>query len=265
MIQFKKKVICGILNVTPDSFSDGGLYLEKDKAVQRAIQMIEEGASWIDIGGQSTRPYAKPIDPETEIERVLPVIYELRRKIPSSIIISVDTFYPEVAEEAIKKGADVINDVTGLRNERMVEVVVRYKKPVVIMHMKGTPQTMQDNPQYDDVIEEIVNFFKERIKLLKRYDFDDLILDPGIGFGKKLQHNIQILKNLKRFKELGFPLMLGVSRKSFIGMICGENDPKKRVSGTIATCLYIYPYTDIFRVHDVYEISQAFALWNALV
>lgn len=265
MIRFNKKIICGILNVTPDSFSDGGFYFQKEKAIERAIEMINQGATWIDIGGQSTRPYSDVIDYNTEMERVIPVISELRKKINNSIIISVDTFYPEVAEQAIKNGADVINDITGLRDERMINIVLKYKKPVVIMHMKGTPKTMQENPSYNDVIREIYDFLKEKISLLLKNNFDDIIIDPGIGFGKNLEHNIKILKNLNVFKELGFPLMLGVSRKSFIGMISGEKEPKKRISGTIAACLYAYKYTDIFRVHDVYEISQAFSIWNALI
>lgn len=263
--KLKDKIICGILNVTPDSFSDGGLYLEKEKAIERAIEMVQQGSTWIDVGGQSTRPYSKPVPPEVEEERVIPVIKELRKRLPSNIIISIDTYYPQVAEKAIKNGADVINDITGLRNQKMIDIVVKYKKPVVIMHMQNDPSTMQNNPQYSDVIKEIKEFFIEKINELKRYNFDDIIIDPGIGFGKNLEHNITILKNLKAFRELNYPIMLGPSRKSFIGLISGEKIPNKRVSGTIAVCLYCYKYADIFRVHDVYEINQAFSLWKVLM
>lgn len=264
MIRFNEKIICGILNVTPDSFSDGGLYIEKEKAIEKALEMLKEGARWIDIGGQSTRPFSQPIPPEEEERRVIPVISELRKKIPSSVILSIDTFYPQIAKKAIELGVDIINDVTGLRNDEMMEIVLKYRKPVIIMHMKGEPKNMQENPYYENVVEEIKNFFKEKIDKLSKYGFDDIIIDPGIGFGKNLEHNITILKNLKSFKELGYPLMLGASRKSFIGIICGEKDPKKRITGTVATCLYTYEYVDIFRVHDVYEIKQAFDVWNKL-
>ncbi|MCX7905850.1 MAG: dihydropteroate synthase, partial [Elusimicrobiales bacterium] len=174
------------------------------------------------------------------------------------------TFYPEVAVEAIKNGVDIINDITGLRNEKMIEVILKFKKPVIIMHMKGEPQNMQIDPHYSDVVEEIKEFFKEKIEFLLKHKYDDIIIDPGIGFGKKIEHNIQILKNLSSFKKFGFPIMIGTSRKSFIGMITGEKIPAKRVSGTIASCLYVYEYADIFRVHDTYEILQAFAVWKAL-
>ncbi|NLH39568.1 MAG: dihydropteroate synthase [Elusimicrobia bacterium] len=258
-----KKIICGILNITPDSFSDGGLYMERNKAVQRAIYMYENGAGWVDIGGQSSRPGAEPIGIDEEINRVIPVISDIRR-IKSSVVISVDTYYPEVAVEAIKHGADVINDITGLRDERMVEVVLKYNKPVVIMHMKGDPLTMQKNPQYDDVVDEIYNFFKNKINFLNSKGFDKIIIDPGIGFGKSLEHNITIIKNLFEFKKLGFPIMIGPSRKSFIGHISGEKDPQKRLAGTIASCLSSYEVADIFRVHDVCEIKQAFDVYEKI-
>ncbi|MGC8867972.1 MAG: dihydropteroate synthase, partial [Elusimicrobiales bacterium] len=229
-----------------------------------ACEMVEQGASWIDIGGQSTRPFSNPVDSRTEKERVIPVIKELKKILPSNIVMSIDTYYPDVAEEAIQNGADIVNDVTGLRNKEMINIIVKYRKPVVIMHMKGDQKTMQQNPCYDNVIKEINDFFISKIKELSKYNFDDIILDPGIGFGKNLEHNLTILKNLSSFKKLGFPIMIGPSRKSFIGMITGEKLPSKRVSGTIAACLYSYSYADIFRVHDVYEINQAFAVWKTL-
>lgn len=264
MFKIDHKIICGILNITPDSFSDGGLYMDREKAVGKAMEMIENGAEWIDIGGQSTRPFSMPVSYEEELKRVIPVIGEIRKKF-SDIIISIDTYYPEVAYEAIKEGVDVINDITGLRNEKMTELVLKHRKPVVIMHMKGTPQTMQENPYYENVVLEIKEFFVNKIKELNKYGFDDIIIDPGIGFGKNLEHNIKIIKNLSAFKSLGYPLMLGVSRKSFIGKITGETEPVKRVYGTIASCLYAYNYCDIYRVHDVYEINQAFLVFEKLL
>jgi len=264
MLNFRTKVICAILNVTPDSFSDGGLYYKKEDALKRVDEIVSQKISWIDVGGQSTRPYSEPVTVEEEIERVIPIIYEIKKKYPN-VMVSIDTYYPEVACKAIEAGVDVINDVTGLRNERMIEVVLKYRKPVIIMHMKGTPRDMQLNPSYDDVVLEIVNFFNERIRILKKYNFDDIILDPGIGFGKTLEHNIEIMKNLKKFKELGYPIMLGPSRKSFIGMITGEKNPLKRVAGTIAACLFCYPYVDLFRVHDVYDVKQAFDVFEHLL
>ena len=264
MINLQSKLICGILNITPDSFSDGGLYYRKEDALKRADEIVFQGAGWIDVGGQSTRPYSNPISPEEEAERVIDVIHDIKKKYPS-IIVSIDTYYPQVAEKAIEVGVDVINDITGLRNDEMIEVVLRYRKPVVIMHMKGTPKDMQIDPHYDNVVLEIKNFFLERISVLKKHNFDDIILDPGIGFGKKLEHNIEIMKNMKVFKEIGYPLMFGPSRKSFIGMITGETEPKKRTSGTVAACLFCYPYVDIFRVHDVYEIKQAMDVFSYLL
>lgn len=263
-MQIKSKIICGILNVTPDSFSDGGLYFDRENAIKRAEYILNNGALWIDIGGQSTRPFSTPVSVSEELNRVVPVIKEIRNRF-KDIIISVDTFNPEVAEESIKVGADVINDVTGLRNEKMVEVVLKYRKPVVIMHMKGTPSDMQKEPFYTDVIGEIKNFFLEKIKMLNRYNFNDIIIDPGIGFGKNLEHNISIIKNMEVFKSLGYPVMFGPSRKSFIGLISGEKVANKRVSGTVAACLYCYQYCDIFRVHDVYEINQAFSVFEKLI
>jgi dihydropteroate synthase len=259
-----KKIICGILNVTPDSFSDGGLFMERERAVEHALDMISDGADWIDIGGQSSRPGASPVSYNEEIERVIPVLREIK-KIKPEKTVSVDTFYPEVALEAIKNGADVINDITGLGNENMVELLIRYGKQAVIMHMKGTPTTMQKNPSYNDVVKEIYNYFDEKIKFLKSKGFDKIIIDPGIGFGKNLDHNIAIMKNLSEFKKFGYPLMFGPSRKSFIGEISGEKNPGKRLAGTIASCLYCYEYADIFRVHDVYDIKQAFDVYEKVL
>ncbi|MEF3280764.1 MAG: dihydropteroate synthase [Elusimicrobiota bacterium] len=260
---FQKKIICGILNITPDSFSDGGLYNTLPKALKRAEEMIDEGASWIDIGGQSSRPFSEPISEEEELNRILPVISGVK-KLKKDIIISVDTYYPVVADRAIEAGADIINDITGVRNQNMADIILKRRKPVVIMHMKGTPRDMQVNPYYDDLIGEIYEFFYDRIRFLNSKGFRDIILDPGIGFGKTVEHNILILKNLKQFRRLGYPIMIGPSRKSFIGSICGEKDPKKRVSGTIATCLFCYDSADIFRVHDVYDLRQAFSIFEEL-
>ncbi len=259
-------VVMGILNVTPDSFSDGGLYTDIDSATRRAIIMESEGAKIIDIGGESTRPGADPVDLETELKRVIPVIKSLRER--SSILISIDTYKAKVAEEAILKGADIVNDISGLRQDKnMVRVVADSGVPVVIMHMKGTPKDMQKNPFYRDVVQEIIDFFKMQIDfaLGNGVSEDQIILDPGIGFGKTLEHNLTILANLDRFRSLGFPLLVGVSRKSFIGTICDIKVPKQRVYGTIgAVILCALKGTEIVRVHDVRPIREALQVVNAI-
>lgn len=262
-LDFSKKLVCGVLNVTPDSFSDGGIYNETEKAINRVFELVELGADLVDIGGQSSRPFSKPVSVDEELSRVIPVITQVKKK-NKDIIISLDTYYPEVAEEGIKYGVDIINDITGFRNEKMIELVLKHNKYAVVMHMKGTPENMQLNPYYDDVIKEVYNFLEDRVNLFKKEGFNKVIVDPGIGFGKRLEDNIEILKKLYEFKKLKCPIMLGTSRKSFIGKITGEEIPHKRVAGTIATCLFCYDWADIFRVHDVYETVQAFKVYSAL-
>ncbi len=248
-------LIMGILNVTPDSFYDGGRYEQLELALERAQRMIEEGADIIDVGGESTRPGAEPVPLETELGRVVPVIREIRKRFPN-VIISVDTYKSAVAEEALRAGADIVNDISGLGfDPRMAEVVADFNAYVVIMHIKGTPKNMQVNPVYDDVIGEIMEFFRRRIEIAveKGVSRDRIILDPGIGFGKKLHHNLRILNEIDRFKEeFGLPLLVGASRKSMIGMVLGIKSPEDRLEGTLAISAYCATKSvDIIRVHDV--------------
>ncbi|MCG6551508.1 MAG: dihydropteroate synthase, partial [Candidatus Magnetominusculus sp. LBB02] len=225
----------GILNVTPDSFSDGGLFFDKGMAVDRALAMVEDGADIIDIGGESTRPGALGVPPEEQIRRTIPVIEAVADSIP--VPISIDTYKADVAKKALQTGAEIINDISGLRfDPAMASVAALYEAAVVIMHIKGTPQDMQRNPVYDDLFSEIEGYFNESIAiaLSSGVKKENIILDPGIGFGKTIVHNLQIIANMGRFKELGLPLMAGVSRKAFIGHILDGAPVEKRLMGTAA-------------------------------
>jgi len=251
----------GILNVTPDSFSDGGEYNELQKAVNQALVMVKDGADIIDIGGQSTRPGALEVTLEEELNRVIPVIKAIREK--TDIPISIDTTRAEVAQRAIASGADIINDISGATfDPDMLDTVARLQVPIILMHIRGNPQTMQTMTDYQDLIAEIEEFFFDRIAqcVQKGISKSNIIIDPGIGFAKNYQQNIDILNNIKRLKNLGFPMLIGTSRKSFIGKILNENDPAKRVWGTGATCYHaISQGADILRVHDVapmYDIAR---------
>jgi dihydropteroate synthase len=249
----EKTKIMGIINITPDSFYDGGKYNNSDDAVNRAIEMERSGASIIDIGGESTRPGSKPVPIEEEIQRVIPVIKKLSGilKIP----ISVDTTKSEVAEEALKNGAEIINDISGMTfDKKMQTVAAKYGATVLIMHIKGTPETMQDNPVYEDIVEEVIDFFLERIDEANRSGISNekIILDPGIGFGKTMEDNYLLLGNLHRLKEIGFPVCVGLSRKSLIGKL--YNDAEDRLPATIAlNAAAVLSGADIIRVHDVKE------------
>ncbi|MBF2055855.1 MAG: dihydropteroate synthase [Cyanobacterium sp. T60_A2020_053] len=254
----QRTYIMGILNVTPDSFSDGGDYQQINQAVKQALYMIENGADIIDIGGQSTRPGALQISLEEELQRVIPVIEAIRAK--SDHPISIDTTRVAVAREAMAKGADFINDISGGTFEpKMFDFVAESGKPIILMHLRGNPQTMQSLTDYNDLMGEIKEFFTIQINYAfsKGVSSRQIILDPGIGFAKNYQQNITILQNIDQLKTLGFPLLIGTSRKSFIGEILQEKDPKKRVWGTGATCYHaIVKGADILRVHDVAEMSQ---------
>jgi dihydropteroate synthase len=249
----EKTLIMGILNVTPDSFSDGGLYLDTQKAVERALRMEEEGADILDIGGESTRPGSEPVPLEEELRRVIPVIEALSGRL--SIPISIDTYKAEVAKRAIEAGASVVNDISGLRfDPKMAEVVAEYDVGVVIMHIKGTPKDMQRDPHYDDLFGEITEYLKESIKLAKEQGVQEerIVVDPGIGFGKRPEHNLQIIKHLDRFTTLGRPVLVGPSRKSFIGLILGGVPPSERLEGTAsAVAISVLNGASIVRVHDV--------------
>ncbi|MCH9024735.1 MAG: dihydropteroate synthase [candidate division Zixibacteria bacterium] len=266
-LPLSRPLVMGVLNVTPDSFSDGGKYAKPRAAVRRATEMIKQGANIIDIGGESTRPGAEPIDAETEIERVIPVIESIRKK--SDIPISIDTYKARVAEIAISAGADIVNDISALQfDQAMPDVVANCKVPVVLMHMQGTPGQMQQDPHYDDCIGEIQKFFLDRIEFCKLAGIDKskIILDPGIGFGKRLSDNTQILANLETFKSFSLPILIGVSRKSFIGMI-NPTDSKaaNRIGGSIAAALLaIQNGANIVRVHDVAETVEAIKVIKAI-
>ncbi|KJR42861.1 dihydropteroate synthase [Candidatus Magnetoovum chiemensis] len=256
----KKPLVMGILNITPDSFSDGGLYLNLDNALAHTDKMIKDGANMIDIGGESTRPGADPLNPDEESRRIVPVIEAITKRFPS-VPISVDTYKSIVAQRTIEAGAAIINDVYGLRyNEDMAEIIAKHNIPVVIMHMKGTPANMQLDTHYDNLIEDILNFFKERIAFAVKSGIkkEMIIIDPGIGFGKTIDHNLEILDNLPKFKELNCPILMGTSRKFFIGTILGDVPITERLIGSAATAVIsVYNGASIIRAHDVKETLDA--------
>ena len=254
--------VMGILNVTPDSFYDGGLHFDLEDTQKRVEAMISEGVEIIDIGGESTRPGSKPVTIEQELERVIPAIKFISEI--SDIPISIDTQKPEVARKAIESGACVVNDVGGLRNDDMISVVAEMNVPVIIMHMQGTPENMQKNPQYGDVVEDIKEWLQERIKAAEMAGIkrSDIIVDPGIGFGKNLKHNLEILGGLDKFNEMAGGLLLGASRKSFIGFLTGDGD---RLTGSLAAAMIgATANVDLVRVHDVKETRKAIDTINAL-
>ncbi|MCX8092545.1 MAG: dihydropteroate synthase [Candidatus Goldbacteria bacterium] len=251
----------GIINITPDSFYDGGMYKTSDEAVEKAIQLVKEGADIIDIGGESTRPGALPVNEEEELKRVLPVIKKFR-EIDNKTPISIDTYKSNVAEQAILNGADIINDISGgTFDEKMIKIVAKYNCSYIIMHINGQPLNMQQNPIYSEkgVVFDIKEFFLKQIKKINDNGIstDKIILDPGIGFGKSLYDNLKILNNLSEFKSLGYPILIGTSRKSFIGNILNK-PPEDRLYGTIASVvLSIINGASIVRVHDVKAIKDA--------
>lgn len=257
--------IMGILNVTPDSFSDGGHHFSYQAAVDQAGKMIAEGADILDIGGESTRPFADPVPLEEELNRVIPVIEAIRKE--STVSISIDTTKAEVARKALEAGADIINDVSALRKDpQMIALVQQTTCPVIIMHMKGSPGDMQINPQYDDVVEEILIFFKQRLNWLSDHtiDINRITIDPGIGFGKKLEHNLSLLKHLEKFKELGVPLLLGHSRKRFIGDLTGLDVEERDLPTSAISALAVMQNVDTIRVHNVAASKAAVTVAKAI-
>lgn len=250
--------IMGILNVTPDSFSDGGLYFEKEKAVEHGLRLISEGADIIDVGGESSRPGSDPVPAEEELRRILPVISGLRKQTKN--LISVDTSKSEVARAAIAEGADIINDISAFRNDpKMITVVAQAGSPVILMHMKGSPKTMQRNPHYGNVIEEIKSFLEKKIEFAVENGMirEKIIIDPGIGFGKRFEDNLTLIRNLNEFTSIGQPILVGISRKSFIGKIL-DLPPGEREEGTLASAiLSVVQGAHILRVHEVAPIKRA--------
>lgn len=261
----KKTIIVGILNVTPDSFSDGGEHLGVEAAVSHAERMREEGADIIDIGGESSRPGSDPVSEEEELRRVIPIIERLKKG-KFLLPISIDTYKPNVASEALRAGASIMNDITGLTNPDMRTVAARTHAPVILMHMQGKPKSMQENPHYTDVVSDIKEFFKMQIALARQEGITDLILDPGIGFGKTLEHNLLILKRLHEFTDLGFPILVGPSRKTFIGTVTGTTSVSERLEGTLAAVVTARLHgASYVRVHDVLSCRKALSVADAVV
>jgi dihydropteroate synthase len=266
-LDFSKKIyIMGILNITPDSFSDGGLYFDKFSAIDRANQMVEEGADIIDIGGESTRPGSEPISIEEELRRTIPVIEAIAGKI--KVPISIDTYKSEVAKAALDAGASIVNDISGLRfDPKMPEVVSEYKVPVVIMHIRGKPKDMQQDPVYEALIPEIMDYFRMGMKIATQTGTseDKIIIDPGIGFGKTSEHNLEIINNLREFTPFEKPILVGLSRKAFIGKILGDASPTERLEGTAAAVsISIINGANIVRVHDVKEMVKVAKVADAV-
>jgi len=252
----KRTRIMGVVNVTPDSFSDGGKFFKVEEAVAQGVLLARQGADLLDVGGESTRPGSDPVTRDQELKRVIPVIRQLSKKVRTPI--SVDTYHPEVAQKALKAGATIINDINGLRTKGMAELAAKAKVPIIIMHMKGTPKTMQKKPVYDDCVGEIYDFLSKRaqVALDAGVKPERIIIDPGIGFGKRVEDNLVIIKRLGEFRSLGFPLLLGISRKSFIGALTGL-DVDDRLPGSLGSVAAgVMNGADIVRVHDVLETKR---------
>jgi len=263
----KRGMIMGVLNVTPDSFSDGGEFFATDAAIAGGIKMALEGADIIDVGGESTRPGAEPVSVKEELQRVVPVIEKLRAKI--NISISIDTSKPEVASAALDAGASIINDITaGRGDEKMLPLAAERKAGIVLMHMQGEPRTMQKNPHYKDVVAEVADFFRQQYGRALECGVDPMTIafDPGIGFGKTLEHNLTLLKNLERLRVHDRPLVVGVSRKSFLGKLTNSSEMSTRAAPTIAlTGILRVRGADILRVHDVKENVAALRAAEAVL
>lgn len=258
-------VVMGVLNVTPDSFSDGGQFFDFDRAVAHGIQMASEGAGIIDVGGESTRPGSKSVSDDEQKERVVPVIKRLCEKI--TVPISIDTCRIEVAKAALDAGAGMLNDITALGDEGMAEMAARYEVPIVLMHMQGTPSTMQAEPKYEDVVGEVIEYLVERAKRAEEFGVarNMIFIDPGIGFGKTLEHNLLLLRNIGKFVSTDYRVLVGTSRKSFIGKLTGREKPSERIFGTAATvALCAVRGVSIVRVHDVDEMVDVVKVSNKL-
>ncbi len=261
----KRTLLMGVLNVTPDSFSEGGLYFDKEKAVAHGLRMVEEGADFIDIGGESTRPGSKPLGLEEELRRVIPVIESLAKEV--DVPISIDTYKSTVAERAIKAGAEMINDISGLHfDPDLGQVAAKEDIPLILMHIRGTPETMQKEIHYDSLFSEILQYLKDSIQRAESAGVDpqQIIIDPGIGFGKTLEDNLLIIKNLSEFRVLGKPILLGTSRKSFIGKILNA-EVDERLEGTLSSiAICVLNGAHIIRCHDVLQAKKAIAVADAI-
>ena len=257
--------VMGIVNVTPDSFSDGGAHDNVDAAVAHGLRLAAEGADILDVGGESTRPGAEPVGVEEELRRVIPVIERLARECP--LPISVDSSKPEVMRAAVAAGAGMLNDVHALRGEGALDAAASLATPVVLMHMQGEPRSMQAEPHYEDVVSEVFRFLAERIFAAEMAGIDKkrIVIDPGFGFGKNRDHNLALLAQLRRFEELGVPVLAGLSRKKTIGELTGRSDPRERVHGSVAAHLIAAQHgARLLRVHDVAATVDALQVWNAV-
>ena len=256
----------GVLNVTPDSFYDKGRFFDQKKAVKHALDMERDGADIIDVGGESTRPGAADVSVDEELRRIVPVIRAISKKVKAAI--SIDTRKAKVADAALKAGASIVNDVSALTGDaRMADVVAKHRAGIILMHMKGEPKNMQADPKYIDAVKDIARSLKRSIALAKRAGIkkNKIIIDPGIGFGKTVRHNLEILRALKFFKKLGYPLCVGTSRKSFIGKILGSEDPEDRLAGSLATAAAAAMNgADIIRAHDVAPTRQALKMVDSI-
>ena len=262
-----KTYVMGVLNVTPDSFYDKGRFFDQKKAVKHAIEMERDGADIIDVGGESTRPGALDVSLEEEMRRVIPVISAISKKIKTAI--SIDTRKAGVADAALKAGASIVNDISALKEDpRMAGVVAKHRAGIILMHMKGRPKDMQDSPEYADVVKDITKSLKESIDIAEEAGVEDdkIIIDPGIGFGKTVEHNLEILRDIRIFKKLGYPLCIGVSRKSFIGKILGSKDPEDRLAGSLAAAVAaVIGGANIIRTHDVGSTRQALKIADGII
>ncbi len=264
-LDFDFPKVMGILNVTPDSFSDGGKYFSTDSAVDKALQMIDEGADIIDIGGESTRPGSDPVEMKEEISRTIPVIKKLI-SLRKNLIISIDTTKSEVARQALESGASIINDISGLTFDKdMISVARDFKAGVIIMHIKGNPKTMQQNPFYEDVIKEVKDFLISQVKLAEDNGVQKIIIDPGIGFGKRVEDNFNIMRNLESFKSIGYPLMIGLSRKSFIGKTLNLEVDDRDMPTVILEAISVVKSARIIRTHNVKYCRQMVKLVSNII
>ena len=266
LLDTRKPLVMGVLNITPDSFSDGGLFLDPERAADRALEMMAEGADIIDVGGESTRPSAPVVSAEEERRRVIPVIERLARE--AEITVSIDTYKPEIAEIAIASGATIVNDVAAASlDPKMLEIVAESGCGYICMHMQGNPRTMQKAPSYSNVVDEVARYFT---KVIAHYEAsgmlaDQIVLDVGIGFGKSVDHNLELLAHLESYKKHGRPILLGVSRKSFIGRVLGVEKATERLAASLAcVCWGLKAGVGLFRVHDVSETSQVVRMWQAI-
>lgn len=265
LILGKRTLLMGVLNVTPDSFSDGGLFFDKDKAISHGLRMVEEGADIIDVGGESTRPGSKPIELEEELRRVIPVIESIAKEV--DVPISIDTYKSTVAQRATEAGAEIVNDISGLHfDSDLAKVAAKGNIPIILMHIRGTPETMQKNVHYDSIFSEILQYLKDSIQRAESAGLDprQIIIDPGIGFGKTVEDNLLIIKNLHEFRILGKPILLGTSRKSFIGKIL-NTVVEDRLEGTLSsTAIGVLNGAHIIRSHDVHQAKKAIVVADAI-